>query len=569
MDIVTETRLTAAMKDADMKASDLFVRCLEAEGVTHIYGVPGEENADLMISLLDSSIEFVLCRHEQAAAFMADTYGRLTGRPGVCLATLGPGATNLVTGIADANMDRAPVVAIIGQASTKRLHKESHQNMDAIGMFAPITKWAHAISNGETIPEVLRKAFKLSAAEKPGACVVELPEDIAKADVGARVMVPHKTRRPAADHKAVASAVDLIAAARRPMILAGNGALRKRAAKQLRRLAHKTGIGVANTFMGKGAVSSEDPHCLFTVGLQGRDHVNCAIDQADTVIVVGYDLVEYAPEFWNREGGKTIIHIDFDPAEIDSDYPVALDVVSDVADALWQINEELNRRFEGRLPLFDIAERHNLRETIREDLEAEAADTAFPVKPQRIVCDLRKALGPNDILLSDVGAHKMWLGRYYQCIEPNTCLISNGFCTMGFALPGAIGAKIAYPERRILAVCGDAGFLMNVQELETAVRLKLNIVCLVWDDSEYGLIKWKQQNQFDGRHSDLAFNNPDFELLAQAFGMWGRTLTHADELLPALDEAFQQAGPALISIAVDYGENRKLTDRLGELVCTI
>ena len=565
----SETKLTATTKDEDTKASDLFVRCLEAEGVTHIYGVPGEENADLMMSLIDSAIEFVLCRHEQAAAFMADTHGRLTGKPGVCLATLGPGATNLVTGIADANMDRAPVVAIIGQASTKRLHKESHQNMDAIRMFAPITKWAHAVSNAETIPEVLRKAFKLAAEEKPGACVVELAEDIAKARVRSCPIVPSKTRRPAADHKAVARAVDLIAAARHPIILAGNGALRKRAAKQLRRLAQKAGIGVANTFMGKGAVSLDDPHCLFTIGLQGHDHINCAIDQSDTIIAVGYDLVEYAPEFWNRGGGKTIVHIDFEAAEIDSDYPVAIDVVSDIADALWQINEELNRRFEGRLPLFDIAERQSLREIIREDLASEKADSSYPLKPQRIVSDLRKALGPSDVLLSDVGAHKMWVARYYQCIEPNTCLISNGFCTMGFALPGAIGAKIAYPERRVLAVCGDAGFLMNVQELETAVRLKLNIVCVIWADCEYGLIKWKQQNQFDGRHSDLAFNNPDFELLAQAFDMWGRKLTHADELLPALEEAFQQAGPALIAVPVDYRENRKLTARLGDLVCTI
>ena len=551
-----------------MKASDLFVRCLEAEQVTHIFGVPGEENADVMISLLDSPIEFVLCRHEQAAAFMADAYGRLTGRPGVCLATLGPGATNLVTGVADANMDRSPVVAIIGQASTARLHKESHQNMDSISMFQPITKWSQSIANARTIPEVVRKAFKLAAMEKPGACVIELPEDIAEEEVSAAPLPVEVTRRPAADHKAVEQAVEVIAAAKSPLILAGNGSVRKRAVRQLRRLARKTGIGVVNTFMGKGGLPLDDEHCLFTIGLQGRDHINFAIDQADTIIAVGYDLVEYAPEFWHS-AGKQIVHIDFEPAEIDREYPVAVDIASDVADGLWQINEELNRRFEGSLPLFDIGERKAVRQAIAEDLGAETEDQGFPVKPQRIISELRKVMGPEDILLSDVGAHKMWVARYYQCYAPNTCLISNGFCSMGFALPGAIGAKIALPDQRILAVCGDAGFLMNVQDLETAVRHKLNFVCVVWIDGEYGLIKWKQQNQFGGRHSDLAFDNPDFELLARAFGMWGRTIKSLDELAPALEEGFAQPGPALVAVPVDYRENVKLTERLGNLVFPI
>ena len=548
------------------KASDLFVRCLEAEGVTHIFGVPGEENADLMISLMDSSIDFVLCRHEQAAAFMADTYGRLTGRPGVCLATLGPGATNLVTGVADANMDRSPLVAIIGQASTSRLHKESHQNMDAIAMFRPITKWAHSIGNAKTIPEVIRKAFKVATTEKPGATVIELPEDLAKAELSATPMPVDVTRRPAADHKAVARAIALIAAAKQPLILAGNGTVRKRASAQLRRLAQKSGIGVVNTFMGKGAVSLDDPHCLFTIGLQGRDHVTAAFEDADLVIAVGYDLVEYGPGFWNAKGDKTIIHIDFEPAEIDTDFPVAVDVVGDIADALWQINETLNKRFGDKLPLFDIADRAALRTTISDDLTGEAEDTAFPMKPQTVVNDMRGALGPHDIMLSDVGAHKMWVSRYYQCYEPNTCLISNGFCSMGFALPGAIGAKIANPDCKIGFICGDAGFLMNVQDLETAVRRKINFVCVILVDGEYGLIKWKQQNQFDGKHSDLAFTNPDFELLAKSFGMWGRHLDGPGQLRGALTEAFQQPGPALVAVPVDYGENLKLTQRLGDLV---
>ncbi|MBC6439294.1 MAG: acetolactate synthase large subunit [Rhodospirillales bacterium] len=556
-----------------MKASDLFVRCLEAEGVERIFGVPGEENADLLMSLKDSSIEFVLCRHEQAAAFMADGYGRLTGKAGVCLATLGPGATNLVTGLADANMDRAPVVAIIGQASTDRLHKESHQNMDSIEMLSPISKWAFSVHRGAAIPEMVRKAFKIAEQEKPGVTVLELPEDIAASEAQGEPIRPYRTRRPAADHKAVNAAVEAIVNARNPIILSGNGALRKRATRQLRRLARKTGIAAVNTFMGKGAIPREDPHCLFTIGMQGRDHANAALDASDVVIAVGYDLVEYSPSHWNKRDGKTIVHIDFDPAEVDEDYDVDVEVVADIADALWQINERINERINGlqagSLPLFDIAGRQALRRTIRDDLHAEAHDTSFPIKPQKLLNDIREFMGDEDILLSDVGAHKMWISRYYQCNEPNTCLISNGFCSMGFALPASMGAAYAHPDRRVLAVCGDAGFLMNVQDLETAVRKKLNVVSVILLDGEYGLIKWKQQNRFDGQHVDLAFNNPDFDMLARSFGAWGTTLDAHDQLIPALEEAFRQDGPALIAVPVDYTENRKLTRRLGDLQFTI
>lgn len=548
-----------------MKASDLFVKCLEEEGVERIFGVPGEENADMMISLLDSKIEFVLCRHEQAAAFMADAYGRLTGKAGVCLATLGPGATNLVTGLADANMDRAPVVAIIGQGSTSRLHKESHQNMDSIAMMAPISKWANTIVSAKNITEVVRKAFKIAEEEKPGVTVIELPEDVAKHDIDDTPMTPRKVRRPAADHKAVKAAVDLIDGAKRPIILAGNGSIRKRAAQQLQRMAHKLGVGVVNTFMGKGAIPMDDPHCLFTMGLGSGDYNNLAFDDADLVISCGYDLVEYGPSAWNRtnKDTKKIVHIDFWPAEVDRDYAADVEVVGDLADSLWQMNEEINKRYEGKLPLFDIGMRKELRDTMSNDFAAEKDDTAFPVKPQKILWDVREVMGPDDILLSDVGAHKMWISRYYQCLEANTCLISNGFCTMGFAMPGSIGAKIAYPDRKVLSISGDAGFMMNVQDLETAVRNKLNIVAMVWLDGEYGLIKWKQQNGFDGKHSDLAFTNPDFAMLAKSFGMWGKEVTSTAEIVPALKEAFEQDGPALIAIPVDYAENMKLTDRLG------
>lgn len=551
------------------KASDLFVSCLENEGVTHIFGLPGEENADFVMSLRDSSIRFILCRHEQAAAFMADTYGRLTGKPGVCMATLGPGATNLVTGVADANMDRSPLVALIGQGDTKRLHKESHQNMDAIEMFRPITKWARSINNADTIPEIIRKAFKLAAAEKPGACVIELPEDIAKNQTAMTPMISRNTRRSAADYKAVKAAVETMIAAKSVVILAGNGAVRKRASRQLRRLANKTGFPVVNTFMGKGAIDREDQHCLYTIGLQSGDHVNLLLDNADCVITIGYDLVEYAPSLWNRRGDKKIIHIDFEMAEVDADYPVTVDIVSDLADALWQINEALNVSCEGRLPLQDRSSYAGLRKTIRDDLYAEAEDRSFPLKPQRILNSLEQVLTADDVVLSDVGAHKMWVSRYFHCREPNRCLISNGFCSMGFALPGAIGAKLALPDSRIVAVCGDAGFLMNVQDLETARRIGAPFVCMIWLDGEYGLIKWKQQNQFDGAHTDLRFDNPDFDHLGRAFGLWSRTIDSADALIPTLREALSQTVPALVAIPVDYRENAKLTARLGDLPATL
>jgi acetolactate synthase-1/2/3 large subunit len=550
-----------------MKASDLFVRCLEAEGVERIFGVPGEENADFMISLLDSKIDFVLCRHEQAAAFMADVHGRLTGKAGVCLGTLGPGVTNLLTGIADANMDRAPTVAIIGQGSTKRLHKESHQIMDSIRMVEPISKWSQTILAAENITEIVRKAFKIAEAEKPGLTVIELPEDIARKEVDDTPMSPTIVRRPAADHKAVAMAADLIGAAKNPIILAGNGAIRKRAANQLSHLAHNLGVGVVNTFMGKGALSMDDDHCLYTMGLGQGDYNNLAFDTADLVISCGYDLVEYAPAKWNRthKEDKKIIHMDFWPAEVDRDYIPTVEIVGDLADALWQLNKLVEKRHKGKLPLFNINTRGNLRTQLTEDFAAEKDDTGFPMKPQKILWDVRQVMGPSDVLLSDVGAHKMWISRYYQCQEPNTCLISNGFCTMGFAMPGSLGAKFAFPDRKILSISGDAGFGMNVQELETAVRRKLNIVAMVWVDGEYGLIKWKQQDGFDGKHSKLDFGNPNFETLAEAYGLWGRQITAADQLVSALEEAFEQDGPALIAVPVDYAENRKLTARLGEI----
>lgn len=551
-----------------MKASDLFVKCLETEGVTKIFGIPGEENADLMISLKKSKIEFVLCRHEQAAAFMADVYGRLTGKAGVCLATLGPGVTNLMTGLADANMDRAPVVAIIGQGSTERLHKESHQIMDSISMVAPISKWAQTILSAKNVSEVVRKAFKVAETEKPGVTVIELPEDVAKEEVNENPIKPILIRRPAADNRAVNEAIDLIISAKNPIILAGNGTIRKRASHRLRALVQNLGVGVINTFMGKGSVSSNDEHSLFTIGLGSGDYNNLAIDESDLVIAIGYDLVEYSPSAWNRieKGQKNVIHIDYTPAEVDRNYLPNVEIIADLAGALYQLNNALVEKVgEKNLPLFKIKSREKARTTMLNHLNQDNDDDSFPMKPQRVLSDVRKVMDDNDIVLSDVGAHKMWVAREYNCTEPNTCLISNGFCTMGFALPGSMGAKMVFPDRKILSINGDAGFFMNVQDLETAVREKLNVVAVVWLDGEYGLIKWKQQIQFDGDHSDLKFDNPNFGTLAKSLNMWGTQINSAKDFLPALEEAFKQKGPAIIGVPVDYSENMRLTKHLGKV----
>ena len=556
-----------------MKASDLFVKCLEEEGVTRIFGLPGEENADFMLSLKESKkIEFILCRHEQSAAFMADAYGRLTGKAGVCLSTLGPGVTNLMTGLADANMDRAPVVAIIGQGSTDRLHKESHQIMDSIAMLNPVSKWAQTILSPKNITEVIRKAFKIAEAEKPGVTVIELPEDIAKENINDIPIKPILVRRPAADNRAIDAALDLIINSKNPIILAGNGTVRKRASNRLRILADNLGIGVINTFMGKGAVSKDDKHCLFTIGLGSGDFNNLAIDESDLVVAIGYDLVEYSPSAWNRIEGsqKKIIHIDYLPAEIDKDYLPNVEIISDLAGALYQLNLKLVERLGIRnLPLFNINKRLKFRNAMVNDLKLNNDDNTFPMKPQRILSDISKIMNEDDILLSDVGAHKMWVAREYNCSKPNTCLISNGFCTMGFALPGSIGAKMAFPNRKILSVNGDAGFFMNVQDLETAVRLKINVVAVVWLDGSYGLIKWKQQIHFEGNHSELRFKNPNFELLANSLNMWGKEIKTCEEFIPALDEAFKQQGPAIIGVPVDYDENMRLTERLGNVSAII
>ncbi len=552
-----------------MNSAELFVKCLENEGVEYIFGVPGEENAHFMMALEDSPIRFILCRQEQGAAFMADIYGRLTGKPGVCLATLGPGATNLVTGVADANMDRAPLIAITGQADSRRQHKESHQNMNVVGMFEPITKWTQPIIHSDNIPEVVRKAFKLATMEKTGACHIELADDIAGFTAHGKPLPVENPTRPVPSSQAIEKAVGLITQAKKPVILAGNGVIRQQASELLACFAERAKIGVINTFMGKGVVSRQSEQCLFTIGLQAQDHILCCLQQADLIITIGYDLVEYAPRLWSRhfseKDGQRIIHLDCLPSETDEYYQVDLEIIGCLKASLSSLFEKMQDFSVDR----DESYKKNIRRRQLEDFaEYQDDETIGTIKPQKVLWDVRMAMGPDDILLSDVGAHKMWIARYYQCDRPNTCLISNGFCSMGFALPGAISAKLLYPGRNVLAICGDGGFLMNLQELETARRLGTNIVVMVWEDRGYGLIKWKQENNF-GRHSDLSFQNPDFTKLAESFDCLGIRVENSRELRPALDRAFNADRPVIISLPIDYRENLKLTEKLGNLACPI
>lgn len=544
-----------------MKGAELFIQCLENEGVQYIFGIPGEENLDVMDALLDSSVQFITCRHEQGAAFMADVYGRLTGKAGVCLATLGPGATNLVTGVADANLDHAPVVAIAGQAATTRLHKESHQVLDLVNLFRPISKYSTQILEPEIIPEIVRKAFKTSQTEKPGVSFIDFPENIAEMKVDGKV--PLKVQSPYPPdppEEKVKQAAKIISDAKFPIVMAGNGVIRAHASQALLDFSEKLNIPVAQTFMAKGAIPFSNKMSLGAVGLQSQDYVACGFDRADVIICVGYDMVEYPPRLWHKSKEQKIIHIDPSPAEVDEFYIVEVGVVGSIDSALNEIAKIAKPR-KGNA-------HSNLREIIVGQMKEYSNDEGYPVKPQKIIWDLRQCLRPDDIVISDVGAHKMWVARMYQTERPNTCIISNGFASMGISLPGAIAAKMVHPDKVVVALTGDAGFLMNSQEIETAMRHKIPIIILIWNDSKYGLIKWKQMNQF-GRESNISFNNPDFIKYAESFGAKGYRVEKTAELAPILKKAIADKTVVIIDCPVDYGENLKLTKKLGELVCPI
>jgi acetolactate synthase-1/2/3 large subunit len=554
-------------------AARLLVECLRAEGVDTIFGVPGEETMDILDALAEEpAIRYLSTRHEQGAAFAADVYGRLTGRPGVALATLGPGATNLLTGVADAHLDRSPLVAITGQAASARLHKEAHQVIDVVRMFEPVTKWNARVERPETLPEMVRKAFRLAALEKPGPTHLEISEDVASAvvEVGSRPLPPTRVFDPEASDEAVERAARLLRASSRPLLLVGAGVLRRGAAAAVRELSSSLHVPVATTFMAKGAVDDRDHLSLMAVGLQARDHVMTGFDRADLIVTIGYDLVEYAPSAWNAGGRKPIVHIDSAPAETDADYQPAAELVGDIAANVRRLTAAVlpagvgGRDAAARHASRDILVHSDLRTALLAELAAGAVDDAFPMKPQRVIAELRAALAPTDVVITDVGAHKLWMARLFPAYEPNTLVVSNGLAAMGIAVPGALAAGLVAPDRRVVAVCGDGGFLMNVQELETMVRADIRATILVWRDGAYGLIDWKQRNEF-GRTFGVDFGNPDMLALATAFGIRGFRPGTAAELGRDLRAALDHPGVSLVDVAVDGGENLRLSERLGAL----
>jgi acetolactate synthase-1/2/3 large subunit len=543
-----------------MKGSDLFIKCLENEGVTHIFGVPGEEILDILDSLSRSKIKFIVTRHEHGAAFIADVYGRLSHRPGVCLSTLGPGATNLITGVADAYLDRVPLVAITGQAALEKTHKEAHQYIDIVGSFKYTTNWSTTIMRADFIPEILKKAFDI-AVDAPGAVHIELPEDVAEEETS-KIPLERKVNihTSAPDHSELEKVTDLIKKASAPIILAGNGVLREEASFELEALVNKTGIPVATTFMGKGVIPADSPFYLGSVGIQEKDYVMCGIDVADLVICIGFDHVEYSPRFWNPDASKRIVHIHSSHPEVDSSYLPELILIGSIKETLRYLADlcDFTKQMSGYFS--------KLKTIIEAELESFKDDMAFPIKPQKILYDIRKCLSREDILISDVGAHKLWIGRLFPAYEPNTVIISNGLASMGFGLPGAIAANIVLPDRKVVAVVGDGGFMMNLQELETAVRLGCSFVVVIFNDSGYGSIDWKARIKFK-KSFGVRFDNPDFVKLAESFGAKGVRVKRTDEFAPLLKKALDDRAVWIFDVRVDYSENMKLTRKLSKDVC--
>lgn len=546
----TENRSTA----------ELIVECLENEGVTHVFGIPGEENIRFVEALSTSSISYVLTRHEQGASFMAEVYGRLTGKAGVCSATLGPGAINLLLGVADATTNSTPLIAISAQVGMRRSFKESHQSVDLVSMFAPVTKWSALVATPGSVPEMVRKAFKLAQTERPGAVYLAVPEDVESADASPdagplRVNVPRPDDPSAAQ---LDRAAEILRSAKNPVVLAGHGAARTGAADAVRRFAETLGIPVATTFHGKGVMPDDHPLALGAVGFMRHDYVNFGFDSADAIVAVGYELQEFDPIRINPRGDTPIIHIHRFPAEVDTHYDVAVGLHADMGRSLDALAAAV-----GPDQAYSTGD-GRIRDLLSGELERGRADDRFPLAPARIVADTRAALGRSDIALVDTGALKMWMARLYPTYEPNTCLISNGLSTMAWTLPGAIAAKIARPEAKILVATGDGSFLMNSQEIETALRVGTPMVILIWVDDAYGLISWKMDLEI-GHNVDTRFDNPDFVAYAQSFGATGYRISSAAELLPTLQEALAADTVSVIACPVDYSANNALIESLGEL----
>lgn len=546
-----------------MKASDLFVKALENEGVEYVFGIPGEENLDFLESLRGSSIKLILTRHEQGAGFMAATYGRLTGKPGVCLSTLGPGATNLITPAAYAQLGAMPLVVLTGQKPIKKSKQGRFQIVDIVEMMKPITKYARQIVNGNNIPSVVREAFRLAVEERPGAVHLELPEDIADEEVESKAFKVPEVRRAAPDPKAIQRAISMIEEASMPLLLIGAGGNRKRTSAALTSFIDKTKIPFFNTQMGIGVVDERHPLFLGTAALSDHDYLHCAIDRADLIINVGHDVVE-KPPFFMEHDGKKVIHINFVSAAIDPVYFPQLEVIGDIAFSIEQLSEQIKQAETCSTEYF-------LR--VKKDLEKHLAegseDPNFPILPQRLVADVRSALPSDGIVTLDNGIYKIWFARNYKAHQPNTLLLDNALATMGAGLPSAMGAKMVYPDRKVMTVCGDGGFMMNSQELETAIRLGLDLVVVVLNDSAYGMIKWKQGSMgFDD--FGLDFKNPDFVKYAESYGASGHRIKSTESFLPTLKKCLDAPGVHLIDLPVEYSQNEKvLIDELKSKTCML
>ncbi len=536
-----------------MKVSELFIKCLEKEGVTTIFGLPGEENLSLLEAITHSGIKFITTRDERGAAFMANAWGRLKKTPGVCLSTLGPGATNMVTGIADALLDFSPLVAITAQVPLSKIHGEYHQYIDVLSLMKEITKW-NARIEPYSVSEIVNKAFRISMTEKWGPCHLELNEDIAESKVEGRPIEPVEYKYPEVSPELIKKAVRLLEEAHQPVIIAGNGVIRAQASQELRRFAERAGIPVFTTFMGAGAMPADSELFISPIGLQSKDYVNCGIERADLIMTVGFDPVEFSPEYWHD---VKVIHISAVPAEISSHYKVQIDLCGDIKNTLSQLSE-------GIISTKDPSYYLKLRGLAYQGFD----ERGFPLKPLRIVNEIRDVLRRNDVLISDVGAHKIWIGRFYRVYEPDTLIISNGLSSMGFAIPAAIVAKMLYPERNVIAATGDGGLLMSLAELETAKRLGVKIIIVLFNDSGYGLIAWKEILKY-GRTFYADFENPDFVKLAHAFDMEGYRVEKEDDLPFILRKSLGHKESVLIDCPVDYGENLRLTDKLGSIICPV
>lgn len=546
-----------------MKASDILVKSLEREGVKYVFGVPGEENLDFLESLRTSKIQLVVTRHEQAAGFMAATYGRLTGEPGVCLSTLGPGATNLVTPAAYAQLGAMPMLMITGQKPIKRSKQGHFQILNTVELMRPVTKMTKQMISASAISATVRDAVRFAREERPGAVHLELPEDVAVEDTEYIDYPVQHIRRPVAESKAVTQAVQMIHAAKHPLILIGAGANRKITSNMLRELVDKTGIPFFNTQLGKGVVDERHPLYLGTAALSANDFLHCAVARADLIINVGHDVVE-KPPFIMQPGGTQVIHLNFYAAKVDEIYFPQLDVVGDIANAVWQIMELIQPQQHWDFSYF-LKIKQQQQEHVRRDINSDR----FPLIPQRIVADVRAVMPDDGVVALDNGMYKLWFTRNYPAYQPNTLLVDNALASMGAGLPSAMAARLIYPDRKILAVCGDGGFMMNSQELETAVRLKLNLVVLILNDNGFGMIKWKQQGT--GMESfGLDFGNPDFVKYAESYRASGLRLKSAGELQSVLKKALNQSGVQLIEVPIDYSENhRVLTEELKQKTCLL